>query len=347
VLLVSSLDVAGAERSNANLANLLNSRGVSVLVLTYRKDKPDFYELDQGVERAWADFSPKGWTKIRLLREQLAAWAPDVVVSSGNKTNVRALLAGLGQPWKTVVVERNDPSQQPIELRWGVARFFVYRWAHRLVSISRGVDRYFWFLPRAQRAVISNTFPEHGIQRAPGERCTVIGVGRLVLIKGFDRLIEAFARVADRFPEWRLVIWGDGEERERLTELINRLGILSRVELPGLTDKPLVELAKADLLVVPSRSEGFGNVIVEAMSVGLPVVSFDCPSGPRDIIDSDTSGILVPDGRVDLLAQTMESLMADPERRKVLAAGGLARAAEFSPQNHVDRWLRLLNAVVA
>jgi glycosyltransferase involved in cell wall biosynthesis len=343
-LLVSSLAAAGAERWNANLANLLNAHGVKVTVLTYRKDKPDFYKLDVGIERGWADFSLRGWMKIRALRQTLAEWKPDVVIASGNKTNIRALLAGRKQRWKTIVVEHNDPSQQPIGWKWELARAYTYRYADILVSISRGVDRYFWFLPQKIKRVIPNTFPDHQVRREDGEHRQIIAIGRLASIKGFDRLVEAFARILPQFPEWTLTIWGEGPERVPLTALSEKLGVSHRFRLPGLTEHPMEELARSDLLVLPSRSEGFGNVLIEAMSVAVPVIAFDCPSGPRDIVDA-TSGILVPNGRVDLLAEAMASLLANRQQREALGAGALERAQAFSPKAHIESWLKVLDEV--
>jgi len=346
VLVISSLDIGGAERWNVNLADLLNKNGVAVTVLTYRRDKPDFYTLSEGVHRGWADFSLKGWAKIRALRATLASYSPDVVIASGNKTNIRTILAGRKQPWKTVAVEHNDPAQQPIGWKWELSRAVTYRRADALVSVSVGADRYFWFLPRRLRHVIPNTFPEHDIRKEPGEYKNIVGVGRLVPIKGFDRLIEAFARVAPRFSGWTLTLWGDGPEQERLTALSDRLGVKERVLMPGLTTEPLREIARSDVLALTSKSEGFGNVLVEAMSVGVPVVAFDCPSGPRDIIDSPESGILVPNGDIAALARALESLMSDAARREALGCGGLARAQAFSPEAHVAQWLKLLHQLV-
>ncbi len=344
-LLVSSLSSGGAERWNVNLADLLNARGVKVAVFTYRVDKADFYQLDAGIERAWADFTLRGWKKIRALRQTLADFRPDAVIASGNKTNIRAILAGRGQPWKTIVVEHNDPSQQPIGWKWELARAYTYRLAHRLICISRGVRRYFWFLPAKIKLIIPNTFPVHQIRREPGEHRRIVAVGRLVPIKGFDMLIEAFARIAARFPAWKVFIWGEGSEHESLKTLCGQLGVAEQILLPGVTDKPMEELARSDFLVLSSRSEGFGNVLVEAMSVGVPVVSFDCPSGPRDIVDP-SSGILVPNGRIDLLADAMVSMIEDREKRERLGKGALERSKTFSPESHAERWMEVLEELV-
>jgi glycosyltransferase involved in cell wall biosynthesis len=178
--------------------------------------------------------------------------------------------------------------------------------------------------------------------RRRGSGHTIVAMGRLVRQKGFDLLIEAFARCAGQHPEWSLVILGEGEERSNLESLISAMGLQDRVRLAGKVPQPSHILGQADLFVLSSRFEGFPNALMEAMACKLAVISTDCPNGPRDIVRDGVDGLLIPPDDVNALAKGMDRLMANPMERQRLGAGATEVVKRFSIEKIMSMWDELV-----
>lgn len=169
-----------------------------------------------------------------------------------------------------------------------------------------------------------------------GAPCRIVAVGRLTPQKGFDILVNAMARVPG---SWQLAIWGEGVERTRLINLVAELGLQDRIHLRGYAPDPFRAMRDADVFVMPSRFEGFGNVLVEALACQCQIVAADCPYGPREILQGGTLGELVPVGDVDALAAAIERTMGQHHVGSELL---LKRARDFSTSQSGHRWELLL-----
>jgi glycosyltransferase involved in cell wall biosynthesis len=192
-----------------------------------------------------------------------------------------------------------------------------------------------------------NGVPDLGGRRAALDNKVVVAAGRMGPQKGFDRLLPVWARIAPEHPDWELRIWGGGKGIGKLRRQAEELGIAGSAHVMGFTNQLHEEFANSSLYVMSSRKEGFPMVLLEAMGVGLPVVSYDCPTGPRDIIREGVDGHVVPDGDGDALAAALTSLMDDAERRKAFGAAAVEGAARYDIAAIAGRWEALLTEIEA
>jgi glycosyltransferase involved in cell wall biosynthesis len=173
-----------------------------------------------------------------------------------------------------------------------------------------------------------------------------IAVGRLVEQKGFDLLLKAFGKIADDCPDWSLVIRGEGDRRGEIERLRDALNLRDRVQLPGITEKPGQWVDEGEIFVLSSRYESFGNVLTEAMVAGLPIVAFDCPWGPGEILTPDVDSILVPPEDVDALADAMSRLVRDVELRKHLGQKAQQNVRRFERSQIMKHWDKLVGELI-
>ncbi len=358
-LVIFSLGAGGAERVLAAMANFWAAKGWAVHVLTLDSgETPPFYPLHPAVaHRALAlagcgsgvvDALWKNSSRVRRLRAALRQTQPEVVISLMSETNVLTLLAMIGTNVPVFVQEQNDPFQHGLPRSWNVLRRWVYPLATAVVVLTgRSLG---FFAPRVrQRAqVIPNPVIVTGQPRRPaanpGQPKTLIAMGRLDPQKGFDLLLQAFGRIAGRHPDWSLEILGEGALREKLETQAEALGLRDRVRLPGTTKEPHAKLRGADLFVLSSRYEGFPLSLGEAMACGLPVISFDCPTGPAEIIRDGLDGMLVPAENVEALAAALDRLMSDAAQRAALAARAPEVLERFSLEKIMGQWEALISA---
>jgi glycosyltransferase involved in cell wall biosynthesis len=357
---IHALTAGGAERVLSILANAWAERGDNVAIATLDSGTQEpFFALDQAVERIplAEDGNPGPWlrslgalgrnlARVSAIRRAIRSARPDVVISFMNVTNVLSIVAARGTGTPVIATEHIDPSQDDIGLLWTTLRRWTYPHAGRLAVLNERVLEYFPPDIRRKSVVLPNPVlppppPRPGLsaEAAAGKR--VVAMGRMSRQKGFDHLLEAFARVAPRHPDWSLEVWGEGPLREELIAHARRLGLDGAARFPGRTADAYAVLQSADLYVMSSRFEGFPMVLCEAMACGLPVLSFDCRTGPREIIRDEIDGILVPPEDVEALAAQMERLMSDSSLRERLAS----RAPEIADRFGLGRVLGLWDDV--
>lgn len=356
-LVIFSLVAGGAERVMATMANYWAEKGWTVNLLTLDSGAaPPFYPLHADVHHrplGLASISTSllqglgnNIRRVRKLRAAIRETKPDVVISLMTESNIRTLLATMGLRVPVIVQEQNDPYRSNLGRGWDLLRHRTYRWATHVVVLAERSLNYFSPGVRKRARVIPNPAMVVGQPRKPfagdARQKTVIAMGRLVPQKGFDFLLDAFARVAGRHPAWSLEILGEGPLRGELEAQAVSLGLGDRVRMPGVTKEPHDKLRLADLFVMSSRHEGFPLSLCEAMGCGLPAISFDCPTGPREIIRDGIDGVLVPAENVGALSDAMDQMMSDQQRRESLAARAPEVLERFGLTKVMGMWEALI-----
>ncbi len=358
-LVIHALNTGGAERVMASMANHWAEQDVDVTLITLDTRDTDRFSLHHNVHRVslglmreskypwqavWNNFA-----RIRCLRRVIRDTGAEHVVSFTDKMNVLTLLASARQRWKVIVTERSDPRRQKMGTGWELLRRFTYPRCSALVVQTESVAEYARRLVRKRPVyVIPNAVMPPAGQAALGEsersdHRVVSAMGRLSAEKGFDLLIKAFAKIADKHPDWGLRIAGDGDERWQLEHIIESKGLTERVELCGWVDQPYAFLRDASLFVLPSRYEGFPNALLEAMACGLPVVSFGCDSGPSEIVRHETDGLLVPPEDVEALAQALDRVMSSSAECARLGQNAMEVTTRFGREAFFQRWEEVLD----
>lgn len=363
-LVVADLGCGGAERVVHLLSRLFIDRNYEISVVTLDSEVNDFYQLPKEVNRVALDLmsvsnnviSAIRNNGVRLLkvRRAIENLNPDIVISFTAESNVLTLLALTGTHYPVIVTEHSDPRVLSCNFIWSKFRRLTYPYAAKVVSVCKLVDSYFHWLPQHNRAVIYNPFlpVERASRRlippegAALDRNWLVAMGRLSHEKGYVQLLTAFHRIADRHPDWQLVILGEGNLRTDLEALRDHLGLSTQVIFAGALHDPFPVLQHAKLFVSSSQSEAFPMAQGEALSCGLPVIATDC-GGPRELIRHGIDGLLVPNQDVGALANAMDHLMSNEPARNRLAE----RTQEITQRCGVEaimaQWEALLKEATA
>lgn len=189
--------------------------------------------------------------------------------------------------------------------------------------------------------VLPNPLPIGFAPRSRLDQPLIMAAGRIVPEKQYSKLVQAFGEVADQLPDWRLRIWGEGSQRGEVQRQVRKWGLYDRVELPGPTDQMAAEWAKASICALSSRTESFPLSAQEAMAAGVPVVSFDSASGPRELIEHERTGLLVGPESISGLAAALLRLASDDDLRLRLGEGALRSSRQYAASSVAERWHRV------
>lgn len=354
-VVIHSLRWGGSERVLINLLNGLDKEKFSITLVLYERvfDYPlpeniDIRVLDIYTGRNFLILLKSFFFKIIKLAKLFGQNKPDVIFSLLSTTNVTVILAKLLSRvnCRLIVSEHTHPSENLKNEPYGfITKCLIrkfYPKADRIIAVSSGIKEDLiknFNVPEKKIAIIYNPIDINNIRMLSEEHVDhpwfqeripiIVSVGRLTRQKGFPYLLRAFSILRKSFY-CRLLIIGDGEERESLIKMAEDSGYRGDIEFIGFQKNPFKYMAKASIFVLSSIFEGFGNVIVEAMVLGLPVISTDCPSGPSEIITDGENGLLVPVGDEYALSEAILEVLTNKELRDKLIIRAKERAETFA-----------------
>lgn len=351
----SVLRPGGAERVMANLVNYFFKEKYDVLLVTdvSGRENNAEYPIDKEIKRIvigedYGNAIIKNWIRIKKLRKCMKEHDPDIVLSFMGSPNIRMLLSTIGLPCKKVVSVRNDPYK---EYGTGLRRCLmngIYSLADGYVFQTDKVGAYFTKKINLHSKVINNPVNESFFQtRWQGNEKTIISVGRLEKQKNHVLLLKAFAKIYNSIPEYNLILYGDGALRDTLKQMTVELEIENRVIFAGEVTNVEDILARASLFILSSDFEGMPNALMEAMAVGIPCISTNCPiGGPEMLFSQQLSEFLVPCSDEKMLAEAMLRILKLPqERRKEISVKMKNRANIFNPQKIYLEWREFLEGI--
>ncbi|OGJ86672.1 MAG: hypothetical protein A2268_13275 [Candidatus Raymondbacteria bacterium RifOxyA12_full_50_37] len=355
MLVTSHLECGGQERVMCLLANYWVNNGREVFLMTLaRRTNAVAFPIDKRVKLVSAQDLPSRFPgkvgKIVSFRTHIGKIDPIAIIVFGDITSFVTLIALIGTDYQVIVSERTNMSARKQPFYRYLLRYILYPRAAFLVTQNKEIDELFTrIVSRNKRRVIPNPILGYDDRTTlentivlPGK--ALISMGRLVESKRYDRMIDIYYDLHLVRPEWRLFIIGEGPERKKIEAQVKRLGLEGSVVLLGYEANPTALLKQADIFLFTSQYEGFPNSLCEAMAVGLSVISYDCPSGPSDIIINGKNGMLIPNGNGEVFLTSLIDLIDSPDKRKVFGQEAQKITTLFSMQNVARQWEMLFHS---
>ena len=336
----------GAERVMSIIANELVNRGEKVLFFLTGTPAESSYKLCNDIkiisnyELAQKEIFVH-FVHIREIRKQCLSWRPDMVICFYNDLCALAAIATFGLSITLIYSERNDPQNVNKRMIDKIYRKIVEYFANKFVFQSEGAKKYYPKSVQRRSCVIMNPmdtakFPKHDFSC---EEKIIVSVGRLEDQKNQMLLLESFSMIKDKYPDYKLFIYGEGSLRNLLEDYINKNGLEGRVFLPGVKHEIQEYIKKASLFVLSSKYEGIPNALIEAMAIGLPCVSTDfSPGGARELIKHEYSGLIVPNYDPIKLAKAMERMILDRDIAKKCGDNAYLIRKKVDLHTIVDEW---------
>lgn len=346
---IGSLHKGGAERVFVNLAEYFQCEGYRVTMVTqYRKE--DEYILPEGIARVISEIGENEITGSRVknfcrrIKKLHLVWKenkPDLVLSCIGKNNFMAIVTTWGTSTRPVVSVVGEAAEEYPSRLMRVLANFLFPYASGIILQTERSRGFFANRVGEKAVILPNSLnPDFIKPRYEGNRSPqIVSVGRMDANKNHEMMIRAFAALQDKYPEYVLTIYGDGELHSYLKELSEELGVGSRVELPGVIPDVAAKIEKASLFLLTSYSEGVSNALIEALALGLPVIATDVPSGGTvELMTDGVNGLIIPPGDQKALEGAMDRLLGDPAYAQKLGREAAKIQEKLAPERVNRLW---------
>jgi glycosyltransferase involved in cell wall biosynthesis len=339
----SNIGYGGASKILVGIANYLSDDN-QVTIVTYENNEVLQYVSDNinivHLQTTNNKRIIRRFHQFRKIKNYLKENKPDILIAFLSYSKVYAVLSKLFIKTKVILSERGDPSK--VKGLSSKLFNFIYNFSDGFVFQTQGAMDFYGRRIKNKSVIIPNpVFADKNWIPYEGERKKVIvNVARFELKqKRQDVLLEAFAKITDKFPEYKLVLYGDGEDKDIIEDIIEKLNIKDRVVLAGVTNNVYEAIKKAELFVLSSDYEGIPNAVIEAMSMGVPVISTDCsPGGARLLIENGKNGIKTERGNSDILAGAIVYMLENKDKAKQMSVEALKITEKFSEEKIYKMW---------
>lgn len=343
----------GTERVLSQIADNLSEKGYEIVIVSMCGESKSFFPLDDRIKTYYLNspgFSKKILSTIGKLKKIIKDEKPDVWVDVDYILGLYSGIVRKAYPkmkwvsWEHFCYYYRFPYY--VGLRKAVRKYVCKKADYLAVLSKEDKKDYTDNIKRikAELVQIYNPIPERVFDEKVNRQKTVLAAGRLTKIKGFETLLDVWSKIEKDNPEWKLVIAGDGEDRELLKTKISTLG-LKHVEMPGLVKNMDKLYSEASIYAMSSTNEGFAMVLLEAMGYGLPCIAFDCKCGVKEAVDDGKNGYVINSGNIDDYAYKLQRIMSDEVLRNEMSGKAKKMAEMFRPEIIVKEWVKLFDSM--
>lgn len=359
LFIAENLTYGGVAHRFIELANALTKRDFDITLYVYNGDIQIKDKLNKEIKCVVEKFENESglWLYrniiyrckcIKKINNFISKNNFDIIISFNDMVNINLLLCKEAYKSKIIISERSDPNYNKKYLQ--IIKKLLFKMADGIVFQTDGAKEFFGYKIKKKSAVIPNPIPSYNIENIhrgnPDKR--IVSVARFwIYQKRQDILIKSFSRIVDKYPEYKLVLYGDGPDEKIIKELVKSLNLENNVEFAGVSNDIITSIKTASLFILTSDFEGIPNALIEAMTIGIPVISTDCsPGGAKLLIENNENGILVPCSDIDALTDAIEYMINNPEKAQKMGKKATEIATRFEKEKIYDLWMVYIKNII-